>query len=126
MSESDILVEFEFEESFILNAALNRVKGPLIIEDIKMKMPFDSRAAFLRGEMKILLDISRGNIKPVKSVQRGDIAYMPLGDSLCIYIQNMNTFSPVNIIGTVSSDDSSLDKIKDVRRGSQVTMRLRG
>ncbi|MCK5237979.1 MAG: hypothetical protein KAR33_00440 [Candidatus Thorarchaeota archaeon] len=124
MSESDILVEFEFEENFVLNAALDRVKGPLIVEDIKMKMPFDSRAAFLRGEMKILLEISRGNIKPVKSVQRGDIAYMPLGDSLCIYIQDMNTFSPVNIIGTVNSDDS-LDKIKDVRRGSQVTMRLR-
>ncbi len=124
MSESDILVEFEFEENFVLNAALDRVKGPFIVEDIKMKMPFDSRAAFLRGEMKILLEISRGNIKPVKSVQRGDIAYMPLGDSLCIYIQDMNTFSPVNIIGTVNSDDS-LDKIKDVRRGSQVTMRLR-
>ncbi|MCK5150300.1 MAG: hypothetical protein KAQ65_00605 [Candidatus Thorarchaeota archaeon] len=124
MSESDILVEFEFEENFVLNAALDRVKGPLIVEDIKMKMPFDSRAAFLRGELKILLEISRGNIKPVKSVQRGDIAYMPLGDSLCIYIQDMNTFSPVNIIGTVNSDDS-LDKIKDVRRGSQVTMRLR-
>ncbi len=124
MSESNLLVEFEFEDNFVLKATLDRVKGPLIIEDIKVKMPFDSRAAFLRDEMKILLGISKGNIKPVISVQRGDIAYMPLGDSLCIYVQDMNTFSRVNIIGTIISDDSSLDRIKDVRRGSQVTMRL--
>ncbi len=124
MNEADIHIEFEFEDDFVLKATLDRVKGPLIIEDIKMKMPLNSRAAFLRGEMKILLGISKGNIKPVKSVQRGDIAYMPLGDSLCIYSQNMNTFSPVNIIGTIISDDSFLDRMKDLRRGSLVTMRF--
>ncbi|MHA2424470.1 MAG: cyclophilin-like family protein [Candidatus Thorarchaeota archaeon] len=124
MSESDTVIEFVFEEEFVLKATLDRVKGPLIIEDIKVKLPFDSRAAFLRGEMKILLGISKGNLKPVKEVKRGEIAYMPLGDSLCIYVEDMKTFSPVNVIGQVSSDDSLIDKIKDVRRGSAVTVRI--
>ncbi|MFW9850857.1 MAG: cyclophilin-like fold protein [Candidatus Thorarchaeota archaeon] len=124
MSESEILVEFVFEKDFIVKAIFDRVKGPLIIEDIKVKLPHDSKAAFLRGEMKILLGISKGNLKPVKSVKRGDIAYMPLGDSLCIYVQDMNTFSPVNVIGHISSDDETLDKISTVRRGSPVTIRF--
>ncbi|MHA1908071.1 MAG: cyclophilin-like family protein [Candidatus Thorarchaeota archaeon] len=124
MSDTDILIEFVFEDEFILKASLNRVKGPLIIEDIKVKIPFDSRTAFLRGEMKILLGISKGNLKPVKIVERGDIAYMPLGDSLCIYTEDMKTFSPVNVVGQINSESSELDKIKDVRRGSMVTIRF--
>ncbi len=124
MRESEILFEFVFEEDFIVKAIFDRVKGPLIIEDIKVKLPYNSKAAFLRGEMKILLGISKGNLKPVKSVKRGDIAYMPLGDSLCIYVQDMNTFSPVNVIGYVSSDERTIDNISTVRRGSSVTIRF--
>lgn len=125
MSESDIPIEILFENDFTISAVLDRVKGPLIVEEIKFRLPFDTRTAYMRGEMKFLMGISKGNLKPTKSVKRGEIAYMPLGDSLCIYFQDMNTFSPVNIIGNVTSEDELLEQIKDVRRGSQVTIQLK-
>ena len=124
MSDSDLQIELEFEGDFLLKASLDRVLGPLIIEEIKSRLPIEGRGALMRGEMKITLGIMRGNAKPTKDVSRGDIAYMPLGDSLCIYLKEMKTFSPVNIIGRITSDDDILENLNHVRRGSQVTIRL--
>ena len=92
-------IDFVFENDFLVQGILDRVKGPLIIEEIKHILPLEVKAAYMRGEMKFILGISKGNLKPTKSVKRGEIAYMPLGDSLCIYLQDMSTFSPVNVIG---------------------------
>ena len=124
MSESDLPIELEFEGDFLLKAVLDRVLAPLIIEEIKSRLPIESRGALLRGEMKITLGIMRGNAKPTKDVNRGDVAYMPLGDSLCIYLNEMKTYSPVNIIGRITSDNEVLENLTQVRRGSQVTIRL--
>ncbi|MFW9888161.1 MAG: cyclophilin-like fold protein [Candidatus Thorarchaeota archaeon] len=119
MSESDLPLEVEFEGGLVLNAVLQRVMAPLIIEDIKLKLPLEGRAALMRDEMQITLGIGRGNIKPVREVKRGDIAYMPLGDNLCIYMVDKTTFSPVTIIGQIESDGEKLDQLKSIRRGSK-------
>ncbi len=121
---SEIPITFEFEGGITLDGVLDRVMAPLIIEELKSRMPIEGRAAFLRGEMKITLSINKGNLKPTKSVKRGDIAYMPLGDSLCIYLQDMSTFSQVTVIGRIRSADEDLDSLTVVRRGSLATIRL--
>ena len=124
VSESDVPIQIEFEGELKLKFILDRVKGPLIIEEIKSLLPIEGKAAYLRGEMKITLGINKGNLKPTKNVKRGEIAYMPLGDSLCIYLQDMSTFSQVNVIGRVDSDEKLLDALTDVRRGSQAKITL--
>ena len=122
MSESDVPLLLEFDDEIRIEVMLDRVLGPIIIEEIKSRLPIEGRAAFLRGELKITLGINRGNLKPTKEVKRGDIAYMPLGDSLCVYTEDMQTFSQVNIIGRVMSEDQ-LVKLQDIRRGSKVIVR---
>ncbi len=123
MSESDVLIEISFENGLVLKAILDRVQAPLIVEDIKSMLPFEGKAVLMRGEMKITLGINRGNAKPTKDVQKGDIAYMPLGDSICIYLDDMKTFSPVNIIGTIVADEQGIQELREVRRGSSATLR---
>jgi hypothetical protein len=125
MNESDLPLDLEFEDELVLRAVLQRVMAPLIIEDIKSKLPLEGRAALMRDEMQITLGLGRGNIKPVKDVKRGDIAYMPLGDNLCIYTIDKTTFSPVTIIGQVESDGDELDRLKNVRRGSKVIFKAK-
>ncbi len=122
MSESEVPIRIIFEGDLALPVKLDRVLAPLIIEELKSKIPIEGRAAFLRGEMKVTLGIGKGNLKPTKNVKRGDVAYMPLGDSLCIYLQDMATFSQVNIIGHVDANDDILDSLTNVRRGSQATI----
>ncbi len=124
MTESELHLVFEFEDDFVIDAVLDRVKGPMIVEDIKAALPIEGRSAFLRGEMKITMGINRGNLKATKQVTRGDIAYMPLGDSLCLYVEDMQTFSQVNLIGTITSDEK-IDALSKVRRGSRVIIRFK-
>ncbi len=125
MSESDLPLELEFGGELILGAVLDRIMAPLIIEDIKSKLPLEGRAALMRDEMQITLGIRRGNIKPTKQVKRGDIAYMPLGDNLCIYVTDKTTFSPVTIIGQVESMGEELDQLKNIKRGSRAVLKAR-
>ncbi|MBS3794679.1 MAG: hypothetical protein KGY80_07270 [Candidatus Thorarchaeota archaeon] len=124
MNESLTQITIEFENGTTLNGAIDRVKAPLITEEIVARLPIQTRAAMMRGEMRINLDIGKGNVKPTKEVNRGDIAYMPLGDSLVIYLKDAKTFSKVNVIGSIEpSNHEILDELKDVRRGSQVILK---
>jgi hypothetical protein len=124
MTESELHLVLEFEDGLTIDVVLDRVKGPMIVEDIKAALPIDGRSAFLRGEMKITMGINRGNLKATKQVTRGDIAYMPLGDSLCLYVEDMQTFSQVNVLGAITSKEK-IDLLSKIRRGSKVTIRLK-
>ncbi len=123
MSESAVDIEIEFDDGTVLKGVLDRVLGPLIIADIKAAAPIEGRAALMRGEMQVTIGIKRGNRRPTNDVKTGDIAYMPLGDNLCIYVKDMHTYSPVNILGKVTSNDI-LKNLNRVRRGSRATFRV--
>ena len=123
MNESAVAIEIEFDDEIVLKGVLDRVLGPLILADIKAAAPIIGRAALMRGEMQVTIGIKRGNRKPTNDVKKGDIAYMPLGDNLCIYLKDTRTFSPVNILGKVTSDDV-LEKLDRIRRGSRATFRI--
>ncbi len=124
MNESEIRIVIEFENNIVMEIILDRVLAPLIVESIISRLPMEGKAAFLRGEMNITLELNKGNLKPTKTVKRGDVAYVPLGDTLCIYTQDKSTFSQVNIIGHVISKSEGLELLHEVRRGSQATIRL--
>ncbi|MEE8182249.1 MAG: cyclophilin-like fold protein [Candidatus Thorarchaeota archaeon] len=120
---SAVEIEIEFDDGTILTGVLDTVLGPLILADIKAAAPIEGRAALMRGEMQITIGIKRGNRRPTNEVKKGDIAYMPLGDNLCIYLKDTRTFSPVNILGKVTSEDV-LENLDKIRRGSRATFRV--
>lgn len=124
MSDTDIKIEFVFEGDLILQGFINRIHAPLIVEEITSRLPLEGRTALMRDEMKITLGISKGNAKPTKDVKKADIAYQPLGDSLDIYLTDKQTFSQVNILGKITSDEADIDSLANVRRGSLVKIRL--
>jgi len=122
MSESDRPIVIEFENGLVVDGVLDRVKGPLIVEEIMHRLPIIGRAVVMGSEMRITLGIGRGNLKAARDLKRGEIAYMPLGDSLCIYLDDTRSPTPVNPLGRVISDHL-LDTLRDVRRGARVTIR---
>ena len=124
LGDTDLKLEFVFEGGLILKGIVNRIHAPLIVEEIKWRLPFDGKTALMRGEMKITLGISKGNAKPTYDVKKADIAYQPLGDSLDIYLNDQRTFSQVNVIGRITSDETEIDELTKVRRGSSVTIRM--
>ena len=124
LGDTDLKLEFVFEGGLILKGIINRIHAPLIVEEIKWRLPFDGKTALMRGEMKITLGISKGNAKPTYDVKKADIAYQPLGDSLDIYLNDQRTFSQVNVIGRITSDETEIVRLTKVRRGSSVTIQL--
>ena len=124
LGNTDLKLEFVFEGGLILKGIINRIHAPMIVEEIKWRLPFDGKTALMRGEMKITLGISKGNAKPTYDVKKADIAYQPLGDSLDIYLNDQRTFSQVNVLGRITSDETEIDGLTKVRRGSSVTIRL--
>jgi hypothetical protein len=124
MRESELAIDFAFDGGPTIRGVIDRVLGPLLIEEIKHRLPVEGKAAFRDGEMKITLGIGMGNLKATRQVKRGQIAYMPLGDSLNIYLKDMNTFSQVNVLGRVVSSDEVLDAMSEVKRGARVTIQL--
>jgi hypothetical protein len=124
LSDTDLHLSFEFEGGVILEGYLNRIHAPLIVEEIKYKLPIEGRTALMKSEMQITLGISKGNAKPTSDVKVGDIAYMPLGDALCIYLVDQHTYSKVNILGKITSSETELAQLKNVRRGSMVHIKL--
>jgi hypothetical protein len=122
--DTDLKLEFVFEGDLVLKGIMNRIHAPLIVEEIKSLLPLEGRTALMREEMKITLGIAKGNAKPTHDVKKADIAYQPLGDSLDIYLSDQRTFSQVNIIGRITSEENELDSLAKVRRGSMVTIRL--
>ncbi|MDH4212851.1 MAG: cyclophilin-like fold protein [Candidatus Thorarchaeota archaeon] len=123
LSDTDIRLEFIFEDDIIVKGTINRIFAPLVVEEIKSRLPIEGRAAVVRNEMQITLGISKGNAKPTNDVKKGDIAYVPLGDSLCIYLDNMHTYSQVNILGKITTDDDEISQLRKVRRGSLVEIK---
>ncbi len=125
LSDTDLHLNFEFEENLVLEGFLNRIHAPLIVEEIKSLLPIKGRTALMRTEMQITLGISKGYAKPTNDVKKGDISYMPLGDTLCIYLEDLRTYSKVNILGKITSSETDLALLKDVRRGSMVHIKVR-
>ena len=125
LSDTDLHLNFEFEGDLILEGFLNRIHAPLIVEEIKHRLPLEEKTALIRTEMQITLGISKGNVKSTNDVKKMDIAYMPLGDTLCIYLDDSRTYSKVNILGKITSSEAELELLKSVRRGSMVRISVR-
>ena len=123
LSDTDVYLEFAFEDAFVLEGIINRIHAPLIVEEISFRLPFESKTALMRNELQITLGIPKGNAKPTNDVKKGDIAYMPLGDALVIYLEDMHTYSQVNILGKITSPAEQIALLRNVKRGSQVEVR---
>ena len=125
LSDTDLHLDFQFEGNLVLEGYINRIYAPLIVEEIKFRLPFEGRTALMRSEMQITLGISKGYAKPTNEVKKGEIAYMPLGDALCIYLEDQRTYSQVNVLGKITSSEEQIASLKQVRRGSLVHIKER-
>ncbi len=125
MSTNESPIQLIFENELVVDGVLDRVMAPLIVEDIRARLPLDALAARVGNEIRIAVKIGRGNMRPLREVKRGQLAYLPLGDAICIYTADMTTFSPVSVIGRITSPDAILDTLLNTRRSARVRIVLR-
>jgi hypothetical protein len=50
--------------------------------------------------------------KATRKIEKGDIAYWPLGDAVCVFHDSVEPYSDVNVIGRITEGLALFRKVK--------------
>jgi hypothetical protein len=101
----------EAEGEFIRHLA------PRTVEAIMRRLPVEGRAALWKEEVYFEIPVKMGEEKAKATVQKGQIAYWPMGSALCIFYGGSQPYSPVNIVGQITK---GLELFKRVKIGTKI------
>jgi hypothetical protein len=91
---------------------LIRHLAPRTVDAIVRALPVEGRAALWKEEVYFETPVVMGEEKAKARVQKGDLAYWPMGKAFCIFYGESQPYSPVNIIGKVTNNLELFAKVK--------------
>ena len=107
-----------------LIATIGEVEGELIrhlaprtVDAIVKRLPIEGRAALWKEEVYFEIPVKMGEEKAKTKVEKGDLAFWPMGNALCIFYGESQPYSPVNIVGRVTKN---LELFARVKSGSVI------
>ena len=101
----------EAEGEFIRHLA------PRTIDMIVRKLPIEGRAALWKEEVYFEIPVKMGEEKAKGTVERGTIAFWPMGSAICVFYGETQPYSPVNILGKITRN---LELFSTVKSGTKV------
>jgi hypothetical protein len=116
-SISRIPIKFITENLSEAEGEFVRHLAPRTIDAIIKKLPLEGRAALWKEEIYFEIPIKTGEEKAKPAVEKGTIAYWPMGSAICIFYGESQPYSPVNIIGRVTKN---LELFRQVKSGTKV------
>ena len=123
-NESDvsrIKVKFVVEGLGEAEGELVRFLAPRTVDTIVRKLPVEGRAALWKEEVYFEIPIKMGEEKAKPTVETGTIAFWPMGSALCVFYGKSQPYSPVSILGKITSN---LDVFKQVKSGLTIKVEL--
>lgn len=96
---------------------LIRFQSPMTVDSLAKALPFEGRAARWREELYFETPVKIGSEKPKAKVEVGTMAYWPMGSALCIFYGLTTPYSPVNIVGAITSN---LEMFRTVKSGTKI------
>lgn len=112
MSVSRIPINLIIESVGNVEAEFIRFRSPRTVDAIIRQLPIEGRSALWKDEVYFEIPIKMGNEKSSATVEKGDIAYWPMGNAFCIFWGETQPYSPVNIIGKVTKNLELFEKVK--------------
>lgn len=83
---------------------LIRFQSPMTVDNLAKALPFEGRAARWKEEIYFETPVKLGVEKAKNTVDVGTIAYWPMGSALCIFYGATQPYSPVNVVGKITSN----------------------
>ena len=114
---SHLKVKFIIEGAGQAEGELVRFLAPRTIDYIMRKLPMEGRAAIWKEEVYFEIPIKMGEEKAKPIVETGTIAFWPMGSALCVFYGKSQPYSPVSILGKITSN---LDLFKQVKSGATI------
>ena len=122
MSVSHIPIRFIVEGVGNAEGELVRIRSPRTVDAILKRLPLEGRAALWQEEVYFDIPVKMGNEKAKPTVEKGTLAYWPMGSAFCIFYGNTQPYSPVNIIGKVTTN---LELFEGVKSGTKIIVEKR-
>ena len=96
---------------------LIRFQSPMTVDNLAKALPFEGRAARWREEVYFETPVKMGTEKAKDSVEVGAMAYWPMGSALCIFYGPTDPYSPVNLVGKITSN---LEMFRSLKSGTKI------
>ncbi len=101
--------------------ALFRHLAPVTINAILRSLPFDSRVNLQPAMVCLFTELRVGVEKPRTQFARGDVAFLPSGSLICVFLGDARSDRPLNPLGKV---ESGLEVFDSIIRGDVVRLTL--
>jgi hypothetical protein len=118
---SRIKIKFIIEGLGEAEGELARFLAPRTVDTIVRKLPLEGRAALWKEEIYFEIPIKMGEEKGKSTVEEGTIAFWPMSGALCIFYGKSQPYSPVSILGKVTSN---LELFKQVKSGLTIKVQM--
>lgn len=96
---------------------LIRFYSPMTVDNLARALPFEGRLAKWKEEVYFETPVKMGTEKAKSKVEVGAIAYWPMGSALCIFYGPTDPYSPVNLVGKITSN---LEMFRSLKSGAKV------
>jgi len=111
-SVSRIPIKFIIGSVGEVESELIRHLAPRTVDAIAKRLPIEGRAALWKEEVYFEIPVKMGEEKARAKVQKGDLAYWPMGNALCIFYGESQPYSPVSIVGRVTRNLELFERVK--------------
>ncbi|MCW4053182.1 MAG: cyclophilin-like fold protein [Candidatus Bathyarchaeota archaeon] len=115
-------IKFVVEGIGEADGELIRHLAPRTVGTIIKNLPMEGRAALWKEEIYFELPIGMGDEKAKPKVEKGTIAYWPMGSAMCIFYGETQPYSPVNIVGKITEN---LEIFASVKSGTRIKVTAR-
>jgi hypothetical protein len=122
MSVSRVPIRFIIENIGEAEGELVRIQSPRTTDAIIRQLPIEGRAALWQQEVYFEIPVKMGSEKAKSTVEKGTLAYWPMGSAFCIFYGETQPYSPVNIIGKVTKN---LELFEQVKSGTKIVVEKR-
>jgi hypothetical protein len=117
MSVSRVPIRFVVESLGKAEGELVRIRSPRTTDAIIRQLPLEGLAAHWQKEVYFGIPVKMGNEKAKSTVEKGAIAYWPMGSAFCIFYGETQPYSPVNIIGKITKN---LELFEHMKSGTKI------
>ena len=110
-------VRFVAESYGEAEGELVRFTSPMTVDNLAKALPFEGRAARWKEEVYFETPVKMGSEKAKSKVEVGTIAYWPMGSALCVFYGPTDPYSPVNVVGKITSN---LEIFRSLKSGTKI------
>jgi len=118
---SRVKIKFIIEGLGEAEGELIRFLAPRTVDMVVRKLPIEGRAALWKEEVYFETPIKMGEEKAKGTIEKGTIAFWPMGSAICIFHGESQPYSPVNVLGKITKN---LELFRQVKSGTKIRVEV--